>query len=74
MKINRTITNSRYQVEFSVAKRTASLDLAELVGAGIIQKSGKTGKGGYYQLTKGAKEAMILFDKWQQYMEENKCV
>lgn len=54
MKINGTITNSQYQVEFSVAKRTASLDLSELVATRLIERSGSTGKGVYYQLTKGA--------------------
>ena len=54
LKINERITNSQYQEEFSVAKRTASLDLAELVAVGLIEKVGSTGKGVYYQLAKGA--------------------
>jgi ATP-dependent DNA helicase RecG len=54
LKIHVTITNSLYQEEFSVAKRTASLDLAELAAAGLIEKTGSTGKGVYYQLIKGA--------------------
>jgi hypothetical protein len=36
----------------------ASLDLAELVTAGLIEKAGSTGKGVYYTLAKGA---MIQF-------------
>ena len=48
------ITNSQYQAEFSVAKRTASLDLARLLTAGLIEKAGSTGKGVYYLLAKGA--------------------
>jgi ATP-dependent DNA helicase RecG len=48
------ITNSQYQEEFSVAKRTASLDLAELVSAGLIDREGSTGKGVQYRLAKGA--------------------
>ena len=54
LKIHERITNSQYQEEFSVAKRTASLDLAELVAVGLIEKVGSTGKGVYYQLAKGA--------------------
>lgn len=48
------ITNSQYQEKFSVAKRTASLDLAELVSAGLIDREGSTGKGVQYRLAKGA--------------------
>lgn len=54
LKIHERITNSQYQEELSVAKRTASLDLAELVAVGLIEKVGSTGKGVYYQLAKGA--------------------
>lgn len=54
LKIHETITNSQYQKEFLVAKRTASLDLAELVAVGLIEKAGSTGKGVYYRLAKGA--------------------
>jgi len=54
LKIHERITNSQYQEEFSVAKRTASLDLAELVAVGLIERVGSTGKGVYYQLAKGA--------------------
>ncbi len=54
LKIHGTITNSLYQEEFSVAKRTASLDLAQLASARLIEKTGSTGKGVYYQLIKGA--------------------
>ncbi|MBL7174393.1 MAG: DUF4062 domain-containing protein [Desulfobacteraceae bacterium] len=54
LKIHGKITNSKYQEEFSVAKRTASLDLSELVAAGLVEKIGTTGKGVHYRLTKGA--------------------
>ncbi|MFU8858303.1 MAG: DUF4062 domain-containing protein [Deferrisomatales bacterium] len=54
LKVHGRITNSQYQEEFSVAKRTASLDLAELTSAGLIEKEGTTGKGVSYRLAKGA--------------------
>ena len=54
LKIHGKITNSKYQEEFSVAKRTASLDLSELVAAGLVKKIGTTGKGVHYRLSKGA--------------------
>lgn len=54
LKKNGKITNSQYQEEFSVAKRTASRDLDEMITKGIIDKVGTTGKGVYYRLTKGA--------------------
>jgi ATP-dependent DNA helicase RecG len=54
LKKHGKITNSQYQVEFSVAKRTASLDLAGLLAVGLIEKTGSTGKGVYYLLAKGA--------------------
>ena len=54
LKINLQITNSQYQEQFSVAKRTASLDLTALVAAGLLEKAGTTGKGVHYRLAKGA--------------------
>jgi predicted HTH transcriptional regulator len=48
------VTNAQYQKEFGVAKRTASLDLGELVTVGMIEKIGTTGKGVHYRLAKGA--------------------
>lgn len=54
LKTHGKITNTEYQQKFSVAKRTATLDLSELVVAGLIEKTGKTGKGVYYRLAKGA--------------------
>ena len=54
LKVKRTITNSQYQKEFKVAKRTASLDLGELVSVGILEREGRTGKGVMYRLAKGA--------------------
>jgi ATP-dependent DNA helicase RecG len=54
LKIHERITNSQYQEEFSVAKRTASRDLDEMITKGIIEKVGTTGKGVHYRLAKGA--------------------
>jgi len=54
LKTRSTINNTQYQRKFSVAKRTASLDLNGLVAAGIVEKVGTTGKGVYYRLGKGA--------------------
>jgi predicted HTH transcriptional regulator len=48
------ITNNEFQTAFSVAKRTASLDLAGLVSVGLLEKVGTTGKGVFYRLSKGA--------------------
>ena len=39
------ITNNEFQTAFATAKRTASLDLAELVAVGLLEKIGSTGKG-----------------------------
>jgi ATP-dependent DNA helicase RecG len=54
LKIHGNITNSIYQGKFSVAKRTASLDLSGLVAVGLVEKVGTTGKGVHYRLSKGA--------------------
>jgi ATP-dependent DNA helicase RecG len=54
LKAHGSITNSQYQREFSVAKRTASLDLADLVSAGLVEKEGSTGRGVQYRMAKGA--------------------
>jgi len=54
LKSHGKITNSKYQEEYSVAKRTASMDLSKLVDFGLLKKIGTTGKGVYYQLIKGA--------------------
>jgi ATP-dependent DNA helicase RecG len=54
LKIHSSITNSKYQEEFSVAKRTASLDLTELVSVGLVERIGSTGKGVQYRLARGA--------------------
>jgi predicted HTH transcriptional regulator len=48
------ITNNEFQTAFEVAKRTASLDLAGLVSAGLLERVGSTGKGVFYRLGKGA--------------------
>jgi ATP-dependent DNA helicase RecG len=54
IKLHGRITNTEFQTTFAVAKRTASLDLAGLVAAGLLEKVGTTGKGVFYQLAKGA--------------------
>ena len=54
LKEHLTITNSQYQEEFRVAKRTATKDLKLLVTLGLISKEGTTGKGVFYKITKGA--------------------
>jgi predicted HTH transcriptional regulator len=50
------ITNTEYQEALSVAKRTASLDLAELVNMKVLEKVGTTGRGVFYRMTRGARK------------------
>ena len=45
------ISNSTYQDELNVSKRTAGRDLSELVTEGILEKCGTTGVGVHYVLT-----------------------
>ena len=54
LKSHRSITNSKYQDFFKVAKRTASQDLQHLTSLGLIEKEGTTGKGVLYRIAKGA--------------------
>lgn len=54
LKEHLKITNSKYQEEFNVAKRTASGDLKYLTSLGLISKEGTTGKGVFYRISKGA--------------------
>lgn len=54
LKSHRSITNSKYQDLFGVAKRTASKDLQHLVSLYLIEKEGTTGKGVIYRIAKGA--------------------
>ena len=54
LKTHRSITNSKYQDLFNVAKRTASQDLRHLTSLGLIEKEGTTGKGVHYWIAKGA--------------------
>jgi ATP-dependent DNA helicase RecG len=54
LKVHLKITNSQYQEEFNVAKRTASKDLQLLTYLGLVSKEGTTGKGVFYNITKGA--------------------
>ncbi len=53
LKVNYQITNTLYQHEFDISKRTASRDLDDLVGKEIVKKTGTTGRGVYYRLVKG---------------------
>jgi len=48
------ITNREYQTICSVKKRQTTDDLKELENMKIIERIGKTGKGTYYKLKKGA--------------------
>ncbi len=54
LKVQGTMTNSDYQRVLGVAKRTALRDLTELLEKGLLKKSGTTGKGVSYRLSKGA--------------------
>lgn len=54
LKEHLKITNSQYQKEFNVAKRTASKDLQLLTSLGLVSKEGTTGKGVFYKIAKGA--------------------
>lgn len=49
-----SISNMIYQTLADVSKRTAHRDLTDLVEKGAFQKVGKTGKGTFYELRKGA--------------------
>jgi ATP-dependent DNA helicase RecG len=44
------ITNGEYQVNYGVARNTATRDLAELVEKGILKSSESKGAGSYYEL------------------------
>jgi ATP-dependent DNA helicase RecG len=54
VKSHERISNSQYQQEFGVAKRTASRDLEELTAKGALERTGSTGKGVFHRLAKGA--------------------
>jgi len=54
LKEHLKITNSQYQKEFNVAKRTASKDLQLLTSLGLVSREGSTGKGVFYQMATGA--------------------
>lgn len=54
LKEHLKITNSQYQKEFNIAKRTASKDLQLLTSLGLVSKEGTTGKGVFYKIAKGA--------------------
>jgi predicted HTH transcriptional regulator len=48
------VSNTDYQEEYGVAKRTAHRDLQELTAKGVLMRVGTTGKGTHYLLCKGA--------------------
>ena len=50
LRHNERITNKEYQEINETTKKTATRDLQELVGLGILIKSGRTGRGVYYSL------------------------
>ncbi|MGZ5441487.1 MAG: ATP-binding protein [Thermoanaerobaculia bacterium] len=54
VRVHCSITNSTYQAELAVAKRTASRDLEEMTALGIFEKIGRTGKGVRYAIAKRA--------------------
>lgn len=47
------IVNSEYQKLFNVSKRTSTYDLDELVQKNLLQKTGKRGRGIFYQIKRG---------------------
>lgn len=58
------LTNRDYQQEFQTARRTAALDLKQLVAAGVLVRVGTTGRGAYYRLGKrleGARWRAVRF-------------
>jgi ATP-dependent DNA helicase RecG len=50
LRRNERITNKEYQEINETTKKTATRDLQEMVGLGILIKSGRTGRGVYYIL------------------------
>jgi predicted HTH transcriptional regulator len=48
------LTNTLYQRELGVSKRTATRDLEDLMSKGLIERIGSTGKGVEYQILRGA--------------------
>ena len=54
VKTKGRVSNTDYQEEFGMAKRTAHRDLQELTAKGVLMKVGTTGKGTHYILHKGA--------------------
>lgn len=50
LKTHERLTNTQYQRLFGVSKRTASLDLSQLIRKGLVEQVGTTGKGTYYRL------------------------
>lgn len=57
-----TITNERYTKLVGVSKATATRDLEELVGLGILERHGRTGRGTRYEL-KGSKTAQTAHER-----------
>ena len=54
LRTHERLTNREYQKEMRTARRTAALDLEQLVVAGVLAKIGTTGRGVYYRLAKRA--------------------
>jgi ATP-dependent DNA helicase RecG len=51
-KTGERLTNTGYQRQFGVSKPTATRDLDELSGKGVLVRVGTTGKGTYYELNR----------------------
>jgi hypothetical protein len=54
LRTKNRVSNTEYQELFGVAKRTAHRDLDYLVKQRILKRTGRTGKGTFYSLNKGA--------------------
>ena len=54
LRTKNRVSNTEYQELFGVAKRTAHRDLDYLVKQRVLKRTGRTGKGTFYSLNKGA--------------------
>lgn len=53
IKTEGRITNAEYQTLTSSSKKTATRDLEDMVGKGLLRKIGRTGRGTHYMLARG---------------------
>ena len=70
LRRNERITNKEYQEINKTTKKTATRDLQELVGLGILIKSGRTGRGVHYVLNSTYKGDTRHFTKEKKIKEE----